>query len=178
MTGRLIDLSYSLSGKQRLTVELDGDFQEPFQNLKEVLCDVEIKKHREKRSRDANAYFHVLVTKMAAVLRTGNDELKKKLVVEYGTLARGSDGQIVGIMLPDNVDVTRLWEYTKPYDHKVMNGKGYTCYLIYKQTREMNTQEMSRLIDGTVSQAKELGIETATPEELERMKNEWRNYGI
>ena len=42
----------------------------------------------------------------------------------------------------------------------------------------MNTQEMSRLIDGTVSQAKELGIETATPEELERMKNEWRNYGI
>jgi hypothetical protein len=35
---------------------------------------------------------------------------------------------------------------------------------------------MSRLIDGTVFEAKELGIETLTPNELERMKNEWSQY--
>jgi hypothetical protein len=33
---------------------------------------------------------------------------------------------------------------------------------------------MSRLIDGTVNEAKELGIETLTPAELERMKASWR----
>lgn len=32
---------------------------------------------------------------------------------------------------------------------------------------------MSQLIDGTVEEAKALGIETLTPAELERMKNAW-----
>ena len=32
----------------------------------------------------------------------------------------------------------------------------------------------SSLIDGTVQDAKEQGIETATPDELERMKQQWR----
>ena len=33
--------------------------------------------------------------------------------------------------------------------------------------------EMSILIDGVVQEAKQLGIETLTPNELERMKNLW-----
>jgi hypothetical protein len=37
-----------------------------------------------------------------------------------------------------------------------------------------DSREMSRLIDGTVSEAKELGIETLSPAELERMKQQWR----
>ena len=32
-----------------------------------------------------------------------------------------------------------------------------------------NTEEMAHLIDGLVSECKEVGIETATPEELSRM---------
>lgn len=32
---------------------------------------------------------------------------------------------------------------------------------------------MSRFIDCVVAEAQELGIETATPDELERMKQEW-----
>ena len=33
---------------------------------------------------------------------------------------------------------------------------------------------MSVLIDGTVAEARELGIETMTPDQLERMKAAWR----
>ena len=33
-----------------------------------------------------------------------------------------------------------------------------------------NTAEMSHLLDGLIYECKVLGIETATPEELERMK--------
>jgi hypothetical protein len=32
---------------------------------------------------------------------------------------------------------------------------------------------MARFVDGVVFEAKALGIETATPEELERMKQQW-----
>lgn len=38
-----------------------------------------------------------------------------------------------------------------------------------------DTKEMSRLIDGTVEEAKELGIETLTPDQVERMKQAWKN---
>jgi hypothetical protein len=38
-----------------------------------------------------------------------------------------------------------------------------------------DTKEMSRLIDGVVEAAKELGIETLTPEQLERMKAAWKS---
>lgn len=176
MQGTLKDLSLSLSGRQRLTIEIDGDFQEDFQALKDSICDIEIKKHREKRSRNANAYFHVLVNKIASKLHEGNEERKKKLVVDYGALARDDDGQIIGVMLPAKVNADHIYKYNKAFDEKVMNGKRYICYLLYKETHTMDTKEMARLIDGTVSDAKELGIETLPPAELERMKQEWRNY--
>ena len=178
MQGTLIDLVLSLDGRQRLTVELNGDFQDDFRALKESLCDITIKKHREKRSRNANAYFHVLINKIAKVQKSSDEEIKKRLVVEYGALARDEDGQIIGVMLPEKVNVDRIYKYNRQYDTKVMNGKRYCCYLLYKETHEMDTKEMARLIDGAVYEAKELGIETLTPQELGRMKNEWRQqYG-
>ena len=38
-----------------------------------------------------------------------------------------------------------------------------------KGSSDYDTREMSELIDGLVSECKECGIETATPEELQRM---------
>lgn len=43
----------------------------------------------------------------------------------------------------------------------------------YKGSSLYNTKEMSLLIDGVVRECKELGIETETPDEIERMKQEW-----
>ena len=37
----------------------------------------------------------------------------------------------------------------------------------------MSSKQMSELIDGTVSEAKELDIETRTPDEIARMKSLW-----
>lgn len=57
MTGRLVDMAFTLGGKQRVTLELNGDFRGIWDKLHlEPVLDVEIKKHREKRSLSANAY--------------------------------------------------------------------------------------------------------------------------
>ena len=66
MRGRLVDLTIGLNRKQRITVEVDRDYREDYERLKDAELDIEIKKHREKRSKSANAYFHVLVNKIAA----------------------------------------------------------------------------------------------------------------
>ena len=37
----------------------------------------------------------------------------------------------------------------------------------------MDSKEMSRLIEGTIDEAKQLGIETATPKEIAEMTAKW-----
>lgn len=84
MTGRLVDMSFSLNRKQRITLEVDSDFRSLWDKLnQEPLLDIEIKKHRNKRSHSANAYFHVLVNKIAAETGESDDLVKERLVVAY-----------------------------------------------------------------------------------------------
>ena len=105
MTGRLVDMAFTLGGKQKVTLELNGDFREIWDKLhQEPILDVEIKKHREKRSLSANAYFHVLCNKISAETGESEDAVKRRLVVSYGALARDKDGKPVGLKLPPTVD--------------------------------------------------------------------------
>lgn len=168
MKGRLIDFSIGWNRKQRITIEIDSDFREGFDALKGADIEISVKKWRRKRSNDANAYFHVLVTAIAEARGISNDEVKQMLVVDYGTLARDEDNQIIGFKLPPGVDVGRIYPYTKLFKQVEENGKLFNCYLVYKRSSEMESKEMARLIDGAVHEAKELGIDTDTPEERAR----------
>lgn len=171
MKGRLLDFSFSLNHKQRITIELDSDFREGFDALKGADLEIKIKKWRAKRSLDANAYFHVLVNEIAMAKGLPDDEVKRALVVDYGTVARDDDGMVIGFKLPASVSVDDIYPYTKLYKQVEENGRLFNCYLVYKRSSAMDSKEMSHLIDGTVSEAKELGIDTDTPEQKAR-------YGI
>ena len=173
MIGKLIDISIGLNGRQRITVEVSRDFREDFDRLKDADLDIEIKKHRKKRSLSANAYFHVLVGKIAAERGGSEESVKESLVIEYGAVAKDDDGNSVGFKLPATVDVSTIYPYVKCFDTREENEKLFKCYLVYKQTSAMDTKEMARLIDGAIEQAKELGIETDTPEQLARFREEW-----
>lgn len=168
MRGRLIDFSFGYNRKQRVTIELDSDFREGFDALKGADVEVGIKKWRARRSKDANAYFHLLVNEIAIARGLSDDEAKRMLVVEYGTLARDEDGQVIGFKLPPSVRVENIYPYTKLYKQVEENGKPFNCYLVYKRSSEMDTKEMAHLIDGTVSEAQELGIDTDTPDQRAR----------
>lgn len=173
MKGRLIDLSFGMNKKQRITIEVDSDFREHFDRLRESDISIEIKKYREKRSKDANAYFHVLVNKIAEAQGLGNDEVKKSLVIEYGALARDEDGSIIVLVLPEAANIDNIYPYTKCYEVRKENNRVYNYYMVYKHTHELDSKEMSRLIDGAIYVAKDLGIQTETPEQIAKYKNEW-----
>ena len=51
--------------------------------------------------------------------------------------------------------------------------EGYENVFAYYGSSTYNTTEMSRLIDYVVDEAKELGIETLPPEQLNAMKESW-----
>ena len=74
MKGRLIDFSTGYNRKQRITLEIESDFREGYEALKEAELEISIKKWRRKRSKDANAYFHVLVNAIAEARGVSDEE--------------------------------------------------------------------------------------------------------
>lgn len=151
MTGRLVDMAFTLGGKQRVTLEINGDFREIWDKLhQEPVLDVEIKKHREKRSLSANAYFHVLCNKISAETGESEDAVKRRLVVSYGALARDKDGKPVGLKLPPTVDPSDFYPYVRLYETRQENGKDYSCYFVYKESHKMDSKEFAHLVDGAI----------------------------
>jgi len=168
--GRLVDHVMLANGEQRLTIQTKDDLRELFDQLHDKDVAAEVKKWRLPRSLDANSYFHLLVNRIAAAVGSSDDEVKRELVVKYGTVETYDDGNACGIMLPAGADVDKVYPYCRFFKDMELNGKLYKCYLIYKRTHEMDTAEMSHLIDGTVSEAKALGIETMTPDQIRQLE--------
>lgn len=171
MKGRLIDITFGLNRKQRITLEVDSDFRVAYNRLKDGDVRVEIVKYRNPRSKDANAYFHVLVNKIAENQSLGDEEVKTALVLDYGALAKDCDGNTIGFKLPSSVDVSSIYPYAKLFDTRIEDGKEFKCYLVYKYTHDLDSKEMARLIDGAIHEAQALGIETDTPEQIARYKS-------
>lgn len=137
------------------------------------IVDVQIKKHREKRSLNANAYFHVLVDKIAQVQKVSHTEIHNQMIAEYGEV----DYEVKSIIMKDSIPWQRLQTiHLRPTTNTSVldDGNLWRVYQVMRGSHTYDTKEMSRLIDGVVSEAKELDIETLTPAELERMVNAWK----
>ena len=168
MKGRLIgDMVRGRNGKWRITLELDSDFREGYDALHDQELEIGIAKWRPFRSKQANAYFHVLVNQIATVRGLSDDEVKKDLVTRYGAVSV-KDGFKVGFKLPKNVDPDDIYPYTRWFKEEEENGRKYDCYIVYKRTSLMDSKEMAHLIDGAIQEAQELGIDCDTPEQKAR----------
>ncbi len=132
---------------------------------------VEMKKYRAKRSLDANAYFHVLVGKIADTMTISKAKAKNMLICRYGQPQLLPDGSIM--IYKTNAPEGFMWEQEAVHAIPVRYEDKATFYKIYRGSHTYDTKEMSLLIDGTVADAKELGIETMTPAELAEMKARW-----
>lgn len=137
----------------------------------------ELKQYRQQRSRDANSYFHVLCDKIAEEQNLGLDEVKRNLVCEYGTVACDEEGEMIGFDLPASFDARKIYDYIRCIGTRVENGKEFNTYMVFKHTSDLDSKEFSRLIEGAVYEAKNLGIETLPPERLAAMLGEWENGG-
>lgn len=126
----------------------------------------DVSEHKEKRSLNANAYAWTLIGKIADAIRSSKDEVYIQMLKRYG------QSEIVSIV--SSVEVSGYLKYYEIAGETELNGKPFTHYKVFKGSSEYNTHEMSVLIDGIVSEAKLLGIETLTPAELQRMKESWR----
>ena len=125
----------------------------------------EVKEVKKKRTLDSNAYYWVLVNKIAEALNQKKEFVHMEMLRFYS--------ETYSVLLPAEQDIKGLIKY---YDVESTIKKGdklYKSYKAYLPSSEMNTKQMSILIDGVVSEAKQLGIETMTPNQIEEMKAMW-----
>lgn len=173
MRGRLIDLSAGIAdGRQRLTIALDGDARELFDALKDADVSVEIKKYRRKRSLDANAYAWVVRDKLAAALGLTKIEVYQSCIREIGGV---SETVCVQENAVDNL--IQVWRHNGlGWIAETMPSriKGCVNVILYYGSSTYDTKQMSALIDSIVADCKLAGVETATPDEIEKYKEEWK----
>lgn len=141
--------------------------------------DVTIKQHRERRSLDANAYFWVLAGKLAAKLSMPGVPVTPDMVYREYIKDVADNFEIVPVR-EDRIEawchvwcsghIGRMAEVIGP----CRKTEGYFNVRCYLGSSDYDTAQMSRLIDLIVEDCKAQGIETMTPIELERLKEEWR----
>lgn len=127
---------------------------------------LEIKIYRPKRGLRANAYYWELVNELANVLRMDNDELHFILLQKYGQV------QMVSVLA--NIDVSGYFRYYLEAGESILNGKTFKHYKVYKGSSEMDSREMSILINGLVEECKLQNIETRPQEEINSMLEAWK----
>ena len=87
-------------------------------------------------------------------------------------LKRYGQSELVSILA--TIDISGYFKYYDVAGSTLLNGKEFTHYRIYKGSSEYDTREMAILIDGIVQECKEQNIETLPPEEIEMLKNQWK----
>lgn len=173
--GKILDIARDWkTGNTRIYLEVSGDYREDAERLMDDYISVKIIRHREKRSLDANAYYWVLAGKLARALKVTNAAMHNILIRRYGA-CEVVDGKMIYLVLRDTDEAENRALEAETYHIRptaeVKAGKdgNYRTYVMMRGSSAYNTAEMARLIEGAVSECRELGIETLTPEELERM---------
>lgn len=137
---------------------------------------VEISVPKKKRSHSANSYCWVLCQKIAEAISVKGslftrEEIYRKNIKELFAPS------YIPVKNEDVKDWLDLWcsrgigWLAEDIGESKLNG--YTRLALWKGSSQFDTQQMSRLLDGLVQEAKDLGLSVETEEQLKRMIGNW-----
>jgi hypothetical protein len=169
LTGTISGVSFSyINGKPQVTFELNE--RKPALDMVDCLRSydklaIKIDRYKEKRSLNANNYAWKLITEIGNATRQSKEDVYFLMLKRYG------QSEMVSVVA--DVPVQHYFKHYEEAGESTLKGKLFKHYRVYKGSSEFDTKEMSIFIDGIVSEAKELDIETMTPNELAKMKSLW-----
>ena len=160
-------VEYIITSKDLPKAEIDELIQFTA-NSKEL--SVEIKPYRARRSLDANSYCWVLCQKLSEKLNCTKEDIYKEAIRKAGQF------DFIAVTISATEQFLKAWSnkglgwYAEALESKI---GGCKKIMVYYGSSVYNSKEMAHLIDYIVSECKEQGIETMTPQELAVLKNEW-----
>lgn len=170
-TGRILGLSKDWeTDRWQITFSMNEESAlQTIQDLNQTdKLAIHVVKWRKKRSNDANAYLWVLCDKIAQVIKTSKEEVYEEMLQKYGNFYSDDNGYVV-VTVKSDVNMSKVGGHWKFYKRV----GDFSSYLMLKGSSDMDTKEMSNLLDGIISEAKELGIQTETQDEIGRMLEQW-----
>jgi hypothetical protein len=154
------------TGKWLLTFET-VELPDIFDKTRDKDLNLEIKQHRNHRSKDANALLWECIGRLAMALRADKWDIYLLMLKRYG--------QYTYIVVPPNAVemVTRQWRECEVIGDININGRDGVQMLCYYGSSTYDTKQFSILLDGVISEMKEIGLTAPTSEEMRRSIEEW-----
>mgnify|MGYP002870112340 CR=1 FL=1 len=111
------------------------------------------------------------------VLNTDKDSVYEEMLRRYGTgeSYTDEDGNECKVIfsLREGIPPRMVARHYAEIGIGWVDGKKFIHYRAIKGTSEYSTKEMSVFLDGIISECREVGIETDTPEVVSRYKEAW-----
>lgn len=170
-TGQIQNVSRDWqSGQYQITFTVNeaGAINE-VNNIKdcEKLC-IRAVKFRNKRSLDANGLLWVCLGQIAEVLRTDKWDVYLQMLKRYGKYT-------YICVKPNVVDAVKAqWRECEVVGETTINGKEAVQMLCYFGSSTYNTKEFSVLLEGVISEMREMGLQTPASQEMERALKQWQ----
>ena len=129
--------------------------------------DYEVKPYKKRRSLNANGLLWSCIDKIADKLRTDKWDVYLLMLKRYG--------KFTYIIVPnDAVEKTlAAWREAEVVGTISVNGRDATQLLCYYGSSLYDTAEFARLLDGVISEMKEMEIPTPSEEEAEKALARW-----
>lgn len=171
-TGRLTEVSRDWqNGKLRLTFEINEDIPNAVNEINGVdKLAIKADKYREKRSLDSNAYAWLLMQKIAEAVHSDKWSIYLQCLQRYSRA-------FTHVIVKENAveRMKELWRTCVDLGEVTVNGQTGHQLQVYYGSSSFDSKQMSVFIEGIVQECKELGIETMTPEQIERMNAAWQS---
>lgn len=171
-TAQIKDISIDFeTRKPKISLLLNTNEISDIEELKnENRLDFELKKHKEKRSLDANAYMWVLVSKLQEKLDIPKEDIYKDAIKNIGVY------EVIPVKNEAVEKFIQAWKH---------NGLGWICettksklegftnVLAFYGSSTYNAKEMSRLINLIVQECQQLNIEIKSKSEIDSLLSQW-----
>ena len=131
----------------------------------------ELVRRKPRRSLDANAYAWALIDKLAAATGLSKTEVYREAIRDIGGVS-----EVVCVLDRAAGKLCRGWEHNGlgwQAETEPSKIPGYTNVVLHYGSSVYDTQQMSRLIDHLIQDAKALDIETLPPWQLEGLLSQW-----
>lgn len=175
MTGEISGISRNMDGTWNLGFKVKDDPRQIWSKFQGTPVDVDVKKHRKKRSLDANNFCWALCSDIGKALRppVSKEDVYRKAIRD------------VGVYEPLPIKEIALEAFKRRWEEKgtgwfvdVIDDsklKGYKLVHAYYGSHSYDTKEMSILIDYLVDDAEQMGIPIPLgKKEIERLKGCWK----
>ena len=118
---------------------------------------------KEKRTLTSNGYLWAIINKMARKLNTTDDEVYIELLKRYGVKDF--------IAAPEtSIEILkRVYKIVEPIKDCTINSTKAKTFKLIRGSSQYDKREFSQFLDGVLSDAKELGIETMSEQEIQSL---------